>query len=31
MFELNGNAIGLEDIQKKAKEKGYNVDEYINF
>ena len=31
MFELNGNPISLEDIQKKAKEKGYDVNTYINF
>ena len=31
MFELNGNPISLEDIQKKAEVKGYDVDQYINF
>ena len=31
MFELNGNPVSLEDIQRKAEEKGYNVDQYINF
>ena len=31
MFELNGNPVSLEDIQEKAKEKGYDVDTYINF
>ena len=31
MFEFNGNLISLEDIQNKAKEKGYDVDTYVNF
>ena len=31
MFEFKGDLISLEDIQNKAKQKGYNVDTYINF